>query len=542
MLFSKSLSRVALRNFANFLRSGDWRTLLLLFVTFGAIGCGSASSQSAPPPPPPPLPQQAFSGIATDNFDRPDGNLGSNWSVLSDLGGSDGGIQLLNHAFAPTSGSQTAFPTSIGTWVGPGTFGPNQFASVQISAIAPEQSVVAITAAALAGQNTTYTYTLTSGQALQTPQPINITGMADAGNNGNFVISALDSGTFTVPNSQGVDATAQAGAGISATDSLDGPAVRSTPGVLNGYYVYIGNNSGYVARNNGQTDGRVYVVELWKFVNGSAAEIKQVSTDPTIIDSVGDIYHLFALSNKVALYKNGTILVAELDSSLTSGTPGIIASSATGAGNTMPLGANVGVSGTQFANWIGSDTPSTPAGWTAQASEIFMATTTTPAPNPPWTSVTGFAQVPNFGNTGQVAFGGNSSLIHIGRTWADDQSSTIVASSVKGFTSFTVLVRASTSAETFYFGEFHFNNGFGAGIFTLGKFIDGVSTSLATASGTMNFADVLRVEVTGTTLTLKQNGNTVLTATDSSITSGSPGMTGGGNAYVMFWEGDEPAQ
>ena len=542
MLFSKSLSRVALRNFANFLRSGDWRTLLLLFVTFGAIGCGSASSQSAPPPPPPPLPQQTFSGIATDNFDRPDGNLGSNWSVLSDLGGSDGGIQLLNHAFAPTSGSQTAFPTSIGTWVGPGTFGPNQFASVQISAIAPEQSVVAITAAALAGQNTTYTYTLTSGQALQTPQPINITGMADAGNNGNFVISALDSGTFTVPNSQGVDATAQAGAGISATDSLDGPVVRSTAGVLNGYYVYIGNNSGYVARNNGQTDGRVYVVELWKFVNGSAAEIKQVSTDPTIIDSVGDIYHLFALSNKVALYKNGTILVAELDSSLTSGTPGIIASSATGAGNTMPLGANVGVSGTQFTNWIGSDTPSTPASWTAQASETFMATTTTPAPNPPWTSVTGFAQVPNFGNTGQVAFGGNSSLIHIGRTWADDQSSTIVASSVKGFTSFTVLVRASTSAETFYFGEFHFNNGFGAGIFTLGKFIDGVSTSLATASGTMNFADVLRVEVTGTTLTLKQNGNTVLTATDSSITSGSPGMTGGGNAYVMFWEGDEPAQ
>jgi len=535
-----------LYSLVNFLRSGIWRTQLLLLVAFGAIGCGSLSSQTVlpPPPPPPPPPQQTFSGIATDNFDRPDGNLGSNWSVLSDFGGSDGGIQLLNHSFAPSSGSQIGFPTSIGTWLGTGTgaFAPNQFASVQISAIAPEQSVVAITAATLSGQNTTYAYTLTGGQALQTPQPINIAGMADAGNNGNFVISALDSGTFTVPNSKGVSATAQAGTGISATDSLGGPVVRSTAGVLNGYYVYIGNNSGYVARNNGQTDGRVYVVELWKFVNGSVGEIKQISTSPTIIDSVGDIYHLFALGNKVALYKNGLILVAELDSSLTSGTPGIIASSATGAGNTVPLGANVGVSGMQFTNWIGSDTPSTPAGWTAQASEIFMATTTTPAPNPPWSSVPGFAKVPNFGNTGQVEFGGDSSMIYTGRTWAVDQSSSIVASSVKGFTSFNVLVRASPSAETFYFGEFHFNNGFGAGLFTLGKFIDGASTTLATASGTMNFADVLRLEVTGTTLTLKQNGNTMLTATDSSIAGGSPGMLGGGNAYVMFWEGDEPAQ
>jgi hypothetical protein len=40
--------------------------------------------------------------------------------------------------------------------------------------------------------------------------------------------------------------------------------------------------------------------------------------------------------------------------------------------------------------------------------------------------------------------------------------------------------------------------------------------------------------VTGSTLNFRQNGATVLTATDSSITSGSPGITGGGNAYIMF--------
>jgi hypothetical protein len=512
----------------------------MLLASVGAVGCGSLATTTPTPPDPPGDPGSSQqTTVVSDNFARPNGNLGSNWSVLSDDGGSDGGIQILNNSFAPASGSQTAFPTSIGTWVGGQSFGPNQYAKVQISAIAPQQSVVSINGTTVSGSNTVYSYTLTSGQPLQVPQPINITGMTDAGNNGNFVISALATGSFTVPNAKGVTSSGESGVGISATDSLGGPAVRTTSGVLNAYYVYIGNNSGYVARNNGQTDGRVYVVELWKFLNGTAKEIQQVSTDPTVIDSPGDVYHLFALANKVALYKNSTWLATDLDDSLASGTPGIIASSATGAGNPMPLGANIGVSGMQFTNWVGSDAPSTPSGWTAQASEIFWAGTKTPAPNPPWTQVLGFDAVPAFINTGQVTFGGNSSLVYTGRNWSDDQSSSIVVSSVKGYTSYSLLVRASASAETFYFGEFHFNDGFGAGTFTLGKFIDGVSTVLTTAPGSVNFADVLRLEVTGTSLTFKQNGSAVLTSTDSSITSGSPGLTGGGNAYVMFWEGDE---
>ncbi len=541
------------RNFGNLRRAMNWRAMILVLIAFASIGCGSASMSTDPAPPvtppgapvtPPTPPATVPSTAASDNFARPDGSLGSNWSVLSDNGGSDGGIQLLDHGFAPTSGSQTAFPTSIGTWVGAGTFGPNQYASVQISAIAPEQSVVAITAATLSGSNTIYNYTLTSGQALQVPQPINITGMANPGNNGNFVISALDTGSFTVPNAAGATATSQTGTGISATDSLGGPVVRSTSGVLNGYYVYIGNNSGYVARNNGHTDGRVYVIELWKFVNGSSAEIKQIATDSTIPDTVGDIYYLFALGDKVALYKNTGVISADLDTSLTSGTPGIMASSATGAGNPMPLGSNVGVSGMQFTNWIGSDAPSTPSGWQAQATETFMVKG--PAPNPPWSQIPGYSAVPNFsgpggGHAGEIAFGGTGSLLHTGRTWADDQSSSVVVSAVKGKNSIDVMVRASASTETFYLGQFSFPNGLGAGTFNLIKFVNGVSTTLATIAGNVNFADVLRLEAVGTTLNLRQNGTTVLTTTDSEITTGSPGLSSGGNAYIMFWEGDELA-
>lgn len=517
------------------------RIALIAFVLLAAVGCGSISQQtSVPDPPTPPTPPQ-LSYAVTDDFSRPDNTtLGPNWSVLSDLGGSDGSIQLLDHAFAPAAGAQTQFPTSIGTWIGGPTFGPNQYSKVEISAIAPEQSVLAITGATLSGSKTVYSYTLTSGQPLQIPQPINITGMADPGNNGNFVVSALDTGAFTVPNASGVTATAQSGTGISATDSLGGPVVRSTPGVLNGYFVYIGNNSGYVARNDGKTDGRVYVHELWKVVNGVLSEIQQISTNATIPDSVGDVFYLFALGNKVAFYKNNVIVAADVDTSLAAGTPGIMTSSATGAGNTMPLGANVGVSATHFTNWLGSDSPSTPPGWLAQASETFL--TLGPAPNPPWSQVVPFSSVPTFRNTGEVSFGGVGSLVYTGRTWANDQSSSVVVSTALRKTSISLLVRSSTLVETFYLGGFDFTNGLGAGTFELFKFVDGASTSLATASGTLNFADVLRLEVVGTTLTLKQNGTTVLSATDSDIATGSPGITSGGNANIMFWQGDEPSQ
>src|SRR5277367_869319 len=331
VVYFRCSSRAALGYFVNPCRF-RLRGLPLLLVALAAVGCGSLSMQNTPDPPTGPIPptsppQNAAANTATDNFARPDGSLGSNWSVLSDLGGTDGGMQLLNSGFAPTSGSQTAFPTSIGTWVGPGTFGPNQYAKVQISAIAPEQSVVAITATSSSGASTIYTYTLTSGQALQTPQPITITGMGNSGNNGSFVISALGTGTFTIPNSSGVTATSQSGTGISATDSLAGPVVRSATGAQNGYFAYIGNNSDYVARNNGQTDNRVYVHELWKFVNGTESEIKQVLTSPTIPDAVGDVFYIFALGDKVALYKNNIVIAANLDPSLTSGAPGIMASS-----------------------------------------------------------------------------------------------------------------------------------------------------------------------------------------------------------------------
>ena len=74
---------------------------------------------------------------------------------------------------------------------------------------------VSITAASNSGgSNTTYTYTLNSGPALEVGRTILISGMADAVNNGSFAITALGSGNFTVVNASGVTRTGQTGTGI----------------------------------------------------------------------------------------------------------------------------------------------------------------------------------------------------------------------------------------------------------------------------------------------------------------------------------------
>jgi len=77
----------------------------------------------------------------------------------------------------------------------------------------PLQSVLHISGALVSGANTTYTYSVTSGPPLEVGATVVIQGMADAGNNGVFVITGLGPGTFTANNSNGVTASNQSGTG-----------------------------------------------------------------------------------------------------------------------------------------------------------------------------------------------------------------------------------------------------------------------------------------------------------------------------------------
>jgi hypothetical protein len=71
-----------------------------------------------------------------------------------------------------------------------------------------------IASASQSGSQTTYTYTLGSGTALQVGMSIVVTGMANTADNGSFTIASLGSGTFTVLNPPGVSASGQSGTGL----------------------------------------------------------------------------------------------------------------------------------------------------------------------------------------------------------------------------------------------------------------------------------------------------------------------------------------
>jgi hypothetical protein len=473
---------------------------------------------------------------ASDNFMRDNGTLGPNWTPIT-IGA---GIQLINHAYASGSGSQTGFPTTFALW-NQNTFAADQLTSAQVSAIAPHQSTVSITAATQSGSNTTYTYTLTAGAALLAPQEMITTGMTNAKNNGVFLISSLGSGTFTVANASGVTESGSTGTGVSPTDDLNGTVNRGTLDGQNGYFYFVGNNSAWVAYNDGSLhdDNRVYVYELWKIVGGRFTFLSGMTRFTTIPDTAGDVFKLLTVGSKIALFKNNVLKLHTADNSLVNNAyTGVDVVSATGAGNTIPLGTNNGVSGTQWTNWTATDLPTTNSGWARRDEETFE----TPLSGPKWTANTGFPSLIIGNGTGSGNPGQACSGVHTGRTWAANHSSQVMLYSVTGKTSTGLLVRAETTLQDFYMAQMVFTNGFGATSFNIQKYVSGTSTQLGSSvAGTTSIFDIIRFEVNGNALNLYQNGMLVMTRTDSTFTNGGgPGLLANGNTVNwLWWSGDE---
>jgi hypothetical protein len=125
--------------------------------------------------------------------------LSASLSPAGDLlfvGASDGAVHVVDTAYTSDTCPQNALCFGLGN---PATPVP--------------QDLVTVTATSQSGSNTTYSYTLISGQPLQVGQTMVISGMKDGANNGTFTITALGTGTFTVSNSAGVTASAQGGTG-----------------------------------------------------------------------------------------------------------------------------------------------------------------------------------------------------------------------------------------------------------------------------------------------------------------------------------------
>jgi hypothetical protein len=508
--------------------------------------------------------------IVTDNFQRPNQiPFVAPWT--NSPGGYGIGLTLFNHGFAPPAASPGG---TISLRLNDGIYQPDQSSQATIKSIAPFLATMRISAASLSGGNTTYTYANLAGTAIFNGMDIVISGMQNAGNNGDFFVASFTggptSGTFTVANASGVTESGSSGTGNASSDSLCGLAVRMTPDGKQGYYVLIGTNSGHVG---GAEDSRVYTIELWSLSDGNNVDYGIVFPVPvTIPDSVGDIFKLTATGSTIQLLKNGVPVTFKWITGPQGGTSTTTLTDSVNqiGGYTGVAGQSlssatpaVGNNGTVWTNWIGSDTiPTITSGWKPMAADWFSGAFlgNFSLQTQPWTSFASFPNLPTIVQGGGKVFGavsGFASACYTGRTWANDQASSVTLSaSCAGNVTGYVFARANVGSSTWttYRADIVLTNGFASGGtlslfgvnngsgFSLSSYTVGSSTvSIPTYSA----GDVIRIEAKGTTISVYQNGILIIRGIDSTLTSGVPGfmtqntITDPDHLGFSFWSGDE---
>ena len=117
-------------------------------------------------------------------------------------------------------------------------------------------------------------------------------------------------------------------------------------------------------------------------------------------------------------------------------------------------------------------------------------------------------------------------------TFTDDQYAQITLSKLVTLSSIGVCVRANTSGTGYMLVA-------ASNEYYLIKLVSFSYVLMRAAGRTFNVNDILRLEVSGTTLTCKQNGTAFWTATDSAITSGNPGVADQSENASDFSAGDD---
>ena len=120
------------------------------------------------------------------------------------VGADDNQVHVINTATqVDTEQVPLTFPQNSSLCVGPGS-PPTALESLLTIATANQDPATG---------TTTFAYALNSGPPVAVGNAVKVAGMADAGNNGTFVVSSVATGSFTAVNPIGVSATSQNGSG-----------------------------------------------------------------------------------------------------------------------------------------------------------------------------------------------------------------------------------------------------------------------------------------------------------------------------------------
>ena len=365
-----------------------------------------------------------------------------------------------------------------------------------------------------------------------------------------------------------------------------GPAVRAQNGGQNLYL-------GIYFWNNGSPQ-----LMLFKRIGGGWTQLGSSYSSGAL--GAGTTLTLTATGSTLSFAQNGVARITATDTSLTGGAPGIMAYGTPQGDNWVGVGATQaiptysvggtisGLSGTVVLEDNGGNDLSTSANGTftfstplAQGTAYNVTVKTNPSgqvcsvTNPSGTvasatvtnvSVTCVTQVVNSvsdnfnrvnGTLGagwtdmtdgglaissQVVTGTKAAYsgdIRTGETYTSDQSSQIqvTATQLSGGQWIGPAVRAQNGGQNLYLGIYFWNNG--SPQLMLFKRIGGGWTQLGSSysSGALGAGTTLTLTATGSTLSFAQNGVARITATDTSLTGGAPGIMAYGTPQGDNWVG-----
>ena len=354
-----------------------------------------------------------------------------------------------------------------------------------------------------------------------------------------------------------------------------GPAVRAQAG---GADVYVGI---YFA-NFGSP-------ELMLFLRNNSAWAQLGASVPVSALVAGTTLSLSVTGSTLTFADNGTTAITATDTTLTGGAPGIMANGLATATNWSGTGVATTTTTTTTAPTTTTTAPTTTTTTAPTTTTTTAPTTTTTAPTTTTTAPTtttttlpstttttvpatttttsggggsgsgpsdNFARAngslgPNWTNMADGGLtivnqqvqgtnsGGDSGDIRTAETYSSDQSSQVQLTSTQltGNQWVGPAVRAQAGGANVYVGIYFAN--FGSPELMLFLRNNGAWAQLgasvpvsALAAGT-----TLSLSVTGSTLTFADNGTTAITATDTTLTGGAPGIMANGLATATNWSG-----
>jgi hypothetical protein len=528
------------------------------------------------------LQPSAHAATVSDNFNRVNGGLGSNWTTVSGTNApkivnntaQPGSSGTLNSAYwsANTFGSNqyaaASFPNSSGTNYGPAIAVRLSNSKGYILWYGNSASTVSIWRM---DSSTSWTQLATSAQLTIAAADVwrfQAVGSTLTGyQNGKQVITTTDThyttgspgiwmyfATNQITNWSGGDVATTPTYSVGGTLSgLSGTAVLQDNGgdnlsvTANGSFTFptrLASGAAYAVSVKTQPAGQTCTVSGGTGTVGSAnvtSAAVTCATNPPATYSVGGT--MSGLSGTAVLQDNGGDNLSvtangsfTFPTKLASGSAYSVTVLTQPSGQTCAVGGGTGTVGSANVTSAAVTCATSGGSGTLTASDDFNRANGALGGN--WTAMADGAM----SISSQVVVGGNSGQsggTRTAETYTSNQYSQVqvTATQLTGGQWIGSAVRSQNSGQNLYLGIYYWNSG--SPQLRLYKRTSGSFTQLGSSYPTSGLASgaTLRLTATGTTISFLLNGTPVITVTDTSVTGGAPAIMAFGTAQADNWAG-----